>query len=404
MARTDDWKTLRDGVALHANHLFQIGEHGETVAAGVALAAGLGGRFVAALGDGQRVNSIQIDDQARTLDVENVHVVTAGGYLASLPGAKKSFVAPAASESRFLNLHHRDFKTTAVWENKDAEGPRSVGLAEWTGQGFRLKPPPADVSALAPVADAFAALQEGAQELKQTLLELDDKGLTELRLQASEAHHLSSLYVALERVLYLARDASLGVALPLLMHLAEQCRGWASFVAAKSGAGQGSFATPDVMGRARLSQTANLPLPDYLQDLDKPPVDGSDHIRFFEALARTIVGLNRVIRGERDEDALEPFETFDPDLFPGDGLGLRYAPPSSAELTFRCDLSAPRPPELYWGMAHAGVVPNLRVVPLDSTAGGRYEALLGPVSPEPGEQLVLVVDDARVSLRVYLPR
>jgi hypothetical protein len=404
MARAEDWKQLRDGAALHASHLFQIAEHGESAAAAVALAAGLSGRFVGALNPQHEVNVIGTDDDSRTVDIEGIHVITAGGFLASLPGGKKSFVLPTDEKLRFLNLYVRDFKTTAVWEASDATGPRGICLVERTDRGFQIKPKPADLRSLGRVAVAFGALRASAATLRQTLIDIDAQGLSELRLAAQDAHHLGGLFGALEQVLYLADDAPLSAALPMFRRLAEQCRGWASFIAASSGAGQGSAALPDDLGRARLSQRGNLPLPDYFAPLEGAPGDGTGHIVYVEALARTVIGLNRTICGERDEDAIKPIETFDPDLFPGDGLGLRYALPDATELTFRCDLSSPTEPQLYWGMAPAGAMPNLRALALDSTAAGRFEAFLGPVSPGPADQLVLILDDSQVALRVFLPR
>lgn len=410
MNKQHDWTQLRDGATLHAEQLLQLADDAYAAAASVASGVGAAGCFVSpSAGATEAVNRIDFDHDARSVELDNVRVLTRGGFCATLPPPRKSFVVPADGNLHCLNLYARPYAsasgvTDAVWEAHRASSARGVCLVEWSNERFRLVPEPYTLGALDSLRSAFSELAEAAASLYQMLVNAPPTAFARIGLLPPERSELGALGVSLERVSFISFATPLSVAGPLFLQLANELYGWFCFAAARRSGRDASGLTADLLGRRALVQKGNLPVPDYAQSLVLRPADGSTWVELVEGLARSAVGLMRVLQGEKDEDTLQPIDTFEPDLWP-DGLGLRYAlPDGGGQLKFRCDLSHSIEPLLLWGLGSRAEVPHLRSTPLDALQPGRFEANIGPLDVPAGQDLVLVVDSSEVVVSVSLSR
>ncbi len=410
MNKPQKWKELRDGSRLHAVHLFELSDAAREATATAIAAAGASGRFINPSGDAeQSVNRIELDADNRILDIDNLMLLTPGGFLAELPPPRKSFEVPPDGEHRFLNLYARSFeegagKTDAKWEKDPAGGARGVCLAEWHAeQGLRLAPLPFSLNALAGVKERHAELVEAAGTLVQLLVSGDPRVHSQLRLNVQSQHFLGPLLTALEACTSLPFTTPLDVALPHYRALAVELRSWFCFLALATQGGANAALQPDPIIRRAAASRGSLGLADYVQALGAPTQDGSQLLTFMDALGRGTVGITRTILGERDEDPLEPIEVFEPDPWP-DGSGFKYRLPSGTQVSLRCEVLFDMEPQLMWGVGAAGALPQLRALPMERPEPGRFETTIGPFSLNADEELVLVLDDAAAALRLYQQR
>lgn len=408
MSKQSNWTQLRDGATLHAEQLLQLADDTFASAAGVAAGVGAAGKFVVPSSNGREVvNRIELDHEGRSLVLDNVRVLTSGGFCASVPPPQKEFVLPP-SGLPCLNLYVRPYLTAAgvtdaVWEAQPATQARGVCLVRWTDERFVVVPEPYSIGSLDALRLLFEELVAAGSSLYQMLINGPPTAAARLGLLPPERSELAALGVHIERLLDMAPSTPLAVARPSLLQLGRELYGWFCFAAARRSGRDATGLTADLLSRRALLVRGNLPVPDYAQGLVMRPSDGSMWIQFVETLLRSTVGFTRVLQGEKDEDTVQPIETFEPDLWP-DGLGLRYALPDAAQLKIRCDLSHPVEPLLLWGLGVRTEVPHLRSTPLDPLQPGRYEAHIGPISVPPGQDLVLVVDSSEVVVSVSLSR
>jgi len=411
VTKTLKWNDLRDGSRLHAAHLFELADAAREATAAAIAGAGAGGRFInPGLAADTSVNLIQLDDDNRIVDIDNLVLLTPGGFLAELPPPRKSFVVPPDGEHLFLNLYAQDYatgagKTEAKWEKKSPSQARGVCLAQWhpDQERLRLIPTPFTLNAMANTRQAHAELVEAASTLVGLLISGDPRVNGQLRLTPPTQHYAGSLVSALESTANLSPNTPLDVALPHYTALAIELKSWFCFVATASQGGANRGLQPDPLTRRATATRGSLGLPDYVQALEPLPRDGTELLALMDALARATVGMTRSILGERDEDPLEPIEVFEPDPWP-DGSGFKYRLQAGVEVTLRCEVLFDVEPQLMWGMGQAGLLPQLRALPLERPEPGRFETTVGPFTLGPNEELVLVLDDAAAALRVYQKR
>ncbi len=410
MEKTLKWKDLRDGSRLHAAHLFELADAAREATASAIAGAGASGRFINVNASSeQTVNSILLDNDNRILDIDNLLLLTPGGFLAELPPPRKSFAVPPDGDNRYLNLYARSFadgggKTDANWEQAAANHARGVCLAEWSAdQGIRLLPLPFTLGALAQANELRAELAEAATALVALLASGDPRVHKQLRLNAQTQHFLGPLLTALECSAALAPTTPLDAAVPHLAALAVELRSWFCFLAVATQGGPNAMLAPDPIVRRAAAARGTVGLADYVAALGISPKTGSELLLWMDALARGTVGITRTIMGERDEDPLEPIEIFEPDPWP-DGSGFKFRLPAGAPINLRCEVLFDLEPQLMWGTGPADILPQLRALPLEHPEPGRFETTIGPFTLGADEELVLVVDDAAAGLRVYQQR
>ena len=409
MSNQSSWLELKDGVQLHADHIFQLADEGAATAARMAVALGTAGRLAIPGDPSPCRNAIRTDDEAQTIEVENLAVLTAGGYLAELPPPAKAFTLPAGGAEPFLNFYARSYgeggNTEARWEKQAAHDPRAVTLVQWRADQstFEVHPMPHSIIAQSEASELLRGISEGVDKLSTALFSTGQNGLARLALRPQQRHLLATLLNSGERVQALDAGVPVSVAISTIRVFATELLGWfqhSSMAVPSDDPGE----APDAVVRLMIRQATPDGLADYVKQLQLNPQSGTLLLRWLEVVRAATVGLGRLIIGEADEDPLEPVEQFEPDAWP-DGLGLKYALKAGGRtVTLRCDMQAGIEPQLWWGVGPAGPLPHMEPDTLKQTEPGSFEALLTPAEMSENDLIAGIIDSPDTQFRAFMQR
>lgn len=411
VARAHDkrWNELEDGDALHALHVRQLADAALAASAELAVGIGAARRFVVPSGSAQVKNRVDLDEQALVVELENIALVTASGQLARMAPPAKSIHVPEGERS-FLNLYTRAFasgsgETEPRWEPELA-GPSGISIAEWhrDTKTLEIVPLPFSLPAQVSVEEGHARLVQACAALSAALQVAPPDALARLALSPDQRALLEPLLQSLDDLGCIPVDAPIAAALIAWRRLANVASSWSCYVAARI---DRRDVSPDPWSRRELMR--RTPASDLPRDVvllrGREPATATELVRWLDGVTSVVKHLLAVIEGASEELRLKPFETVVPEGWP---LGVRYGfalPPRSSSAAVRCEIDAPRPPNVYSAQSASSqnaklTLRQLRGGALLESGLRRFELLLA-AAPGP-DTLVLVIDPGPAALRAYL--